>query len=468
LKNLLRIKLSQYHILIIIIALGPLLNSLDSTMVTIALPTITRSFQINTGTASWLVISYFLVLSSVLLAFGKLGDIIGFKKIFMSGLAVFTIGSILCTIAPDFYLLIAFAIIQALGAAMILAVSSAMVSTFLPSNIRGMALGYVSTVTMLGVAVAPLIGGMITTYLGWRWIFLINVPIGICAIIAGKYMLPTDVPSSPNQAFDIIGTLLILLCISSLTYALSAGDDKGWSSPFILALFATFLILLAVFVAWERRQQQPLVNLHLFDDRTFTYANIASLLFMLVVQGLIFLMPFYLELVKGLQPDFSGLILSALALAMVVAAPIGGSLSDRHGSRKICFTTSLVILIGMILVASFGIATSLAFIVISLAFMGLGVGGFSSPNVKQILEHAPSNEQGVASSLFMTGRRMGSLFGIAIFESLFSGTVLANLKPGETIFDASPHLLISGFHLAFMAGVLICVAISIFALASRD
>jgi MFS family permease len=198
-------RLSYYNILIIIIALGPLLNSLDSTMVTIALPTISRSFQTSAGTASWLVIAYFLVLSSVLLAFGKLGDIMGFKKVFMSGLAVFTVGSILCTIAPDIYLLIGFAILQALGAAMILAVSSAMVSTFLPPRIRGMAFGYVSTVTMLGVAVGPLFGGAITTYLGWRWIFLLNVPIGICAIVVSKNLLPSDAPTSPNEAFDFIG-----------------------------------------------------------------------------------------------------------------------------------------------------------------------------------------------------------------------------------------------------------------------
>jgi EmrB/QacA subfamily drug resistance transporter len=453
---------------IVIIALGPLLNSLDSTMVAIALPTISQAFQTNAGTSSWLVIAYFLVLASVLLAFGKLGDIMGFKKVFMRGLAVFTIGSILCTIAPDIYLLIVFAIIQALGAAMILAVSSAMVSTFLPSQIRGMALGYVSTVTMLGVALGPLFGGGITTYLGWRWIFLVNVPIGICAFIVSRDVLANDSPSSPNESFDSIGAGLIILSITSLTYALSTADDRGWTSPSILALFAAFLIFLSTFVAWERRQSQPLVDLHLFGDRTFVFANIASLLFMLVVQGLIFLMPFYLELVKGLKPDASGLILSALALAMMVAAPIGGRLSDRIGSRKICFAMSLVIIAGMILVASFGISTSIAFIAASLGFMGLGVGGFSSPNIKQILEHAPLNKQGVASSLFMTGRRMGSVLGIAIFESFFSGAVMPHLKTGETIFDASSPILMSGFRLAFMAGVLVCIATSIFSLASRD
>jgi EmrB/QacA subfamily drug resistance transporter len=420
------------------------------------LPTISRSFQTNAGTASWLVIAYFLVLSGILLAFGKLGDIIGFKKVFMSGLAVFTVGSILCTIAPDIYLLIGFAILQALGAAMILAVSSAMGSTFLPPNIRGMALGYVSTLTMLGVAIGPLFGGAITTYLGWRWIFLLNVPIGICTIIVSRDLLPNDSPSSPNEAFDFIGAGLILLSITALTYALSTGDDRGWTSPFILGMFVAFLIFLAAFVAWERRQSPPLVDLHLFDDHTFAYANIASLLFMLVVQGLIFLMPFYLELVKGLQPDASGLVLSSLALAMVVAAPIGRSLSDRIGSRKICLAMSLAIIISMILVSSFGIFTSIAFIVASLALMGLEVGGFSSPNVKQILEHAPMDKQGVASSMFMTARRMGSVFGIATFESLFSGAVLPYLNPGESIFNASSPLLVSGFRYAFMAGVL-CV-----------
>lgn len=454
--------------MILIIALGPLLNSLDSTMVSIALPTISRSFQTDAGTASWLVIAYFLVLSGVLLAFGKLGDIMGFKRVFMSGLAVFTIGSILCTIAPSIYLLIGFAILQALGAAMILAVSSAMVSTFLPSQMRGMALGIVSTVTMLGVAVGPLFGGAITTYLGWRWIFLLNVPIGISAIIVGKHLLPDDAPSTPDEAFDFIGAGLILLSITSLTYALSKGDDLGWTSSFLLALFAAFLIFLSAFVAWERRQTQPLVDLRLFDDHTFIYANTASLFYMLAVQGLIFLLPFYLELVKGLQPDASGLVLSALAFAMVVAAPVGGSLSDRIGSQKICLAMSLVVITGMILVASFGISTSIVFIVETLALMGVGVGGFSSPNIKQILEHAPCDRQGVASSLFMTGRRMGSVLGIAIFESFFSGAVLPNLNPGATIFDASSAILINGFHVAFMAGVFVCVATSLFVLASRD
>jgi MFS family permease len=228
-----------------------------------------------------------------------------------------------------------------------------------------------------------------------------------------------------------------------------------------MASFVAFLLFLSTFVAWERKQSQPLVDLHLFVARTFAYANMASLLFMLVVQGVIFLMPFYLELVKGLQPNISGLVLSALALSMVIAAPIAGSLADRTDSRKICFATSLIIIVGMILVASFGSSTPLAFVVVSLAFMGLGV-------IKQIVENAPSDKQGVASSLFMTGRRMGSVLGIAVFESLFSGAVIPRLTPGETIFDASPQLLVGGFHFAFTAGVIICVVVSLVSLAAGD
>jgi EmrB/QacA subfamily drug resistance transporter len=432
------------------------------------LPTIFRSFQVSAGAGSWLVIAYFLVLSSVLLLFGRLGDVIGFKKVFMSGLVVFSLGSVLCTIAPSIHLLIGFAIIQALGAAMILAVSSAMVSTFLPSEIRGMALGYVSTITVLGIAAGPLFGGVITTYLGWRWIFLLNVPIGICAIVLGIRLLPKDSPSLPGNRVDFIGAGLIFLSIMSLTYALNVGSEWGWTSVSILAMFAAFIVVLFVFLIWEMRQSQPLVNLHVFNDRTFAYANIASLLFMLVFQGSIFLLPFYLELVKGLRPDASGMILSVLALAMVVMAPAAGTLSDHTGSRRICFAMSLIVLVGMVLIASFGVSTTLTFIIASLALMGIGGGGFSSPNIKQIMDHAPSNEQGVASGLFMTGRRVGSVLGIALFESVFSGAIFPYLNSGETVFDASAQVLVKGFGLAFTAGVFVCLLTILFASMCRD
>ncbi|MFA5416675.1 MAG: DHA2 family efflux MFS transporter permease subunit, partial [Methanoregula sp.] len=306
-----------FNLLILSISLASFMSALDGTIVNIALPTISKGFDISSSTVSWVATIYLLVMAGCVLIFGKLSDGIGFKKVFLAGFVIFTLGSFSCGLLPDllssFPVLIGSRAFQAVGGAMITAIAPAMITAYIPMAQKGKAMGIIMTVAALGTAIGPTIGGVLTQFLSWHWIFFINVPVGIIALILGAKVIPATMPHDKPAGFDKAGALLIFTGLAALLFAVSEGQTLGWNSPSIIGALALAVITLGYFVWHELKAADPLLELRLFKNRNFLFTNLIMSLVFFSFAGINYLLPFYLQYVKGFGTSDSGLILTSLS-----------------------------------------------------------------------------------------------------------------------------------------------------------
>jgi EmrB/QacA subfamily drug resistance transporter len=255
-------------LMVMSIALATFMSSLDASIVSIAIPTITDYFHTSTSVVSWIIIIYGLMLSSLLLTFGKLADIVGFKKLFLIGLILFTAGSVLSGMATSIETLIAFRGLQGVGGSILAALTLAMVSRYLPEESKGKGLGIVSTFLALGVALGPVIGGLLTQYISWQWIFYVNVPFCIIAIVMGLKYVPADLGKKGSlKGFDIPGAVLFFACVFAFLLAMNLGNQKGWTSLLIIGLFLLAIVFLVLFLLNERKAKVPMLNRSIVSNR---------------------------------------------------------------------------------------------------------------------------------------------------------------------------------------------------------
>ena len=451
-------------IILAIIAFAMFMASLDASIVNISLPTIAEWFNTDMGLVSWVVMGYLLVLSGLMLACGRLGDIWGFRRVFIAGFAVFTAGSLLCGLATSIGLLIAFRVIQGIGAAAIEAIAPAMIAVSLPAEKRGWALGILMTIISLSIALGPILGGFITEYLGWHWVFFVNVPIGILAVALAIRYLPPDVVPPQAGRFDTSGAVLILVALGTLLFPLNQGLYLGWTSPLVIGSFAASLLCWALFFFHERRCETPLIDMRLFSVPNYLRGNIAGMLLLMAFAGSEFLLPFFFELARGISTEMVGMLLAVPAVALMVCGPVAGTLSDRYGSRGIMIGASLLSVVTFCLFSLFDASTGLVFIIAALALEGIAVGLFMPPNMSLILGSGGQEAGGVASGVMMTLRNFGAVLGIAVM-----GTIAMHGFPGAMAGQApAPDLLVPGFHAAFLAGVLICLAVTVAAVFVKE
>jgi len=443
-------------LILAIISFAVFMASLDSSIVNISLPSIATFFDVDISIISWVVLSYALMLAGLLLVFGKLGDVHGFRRIFIIGFALFTAGSLLCGLSGSINQLIAFRALQGIGASALDAIAPAMLVMYLPAEKRGWALGILATVVSFGIAAGPILGGFITEYLSWHWIFFINVPVGILAILLAYRYFPADSAVQRQGSFDTTGSALVLLALVTLLFALNQGLDFGWTSPMILGSFALSVILFALFVIHERRCSAPLFDPALFASRNYLAGNIAGTLLMFAYAGTEFLLPFYFELVQGWSTEVAGLLLAVPAIALMVAGPVAGTLSDRIGSRMLTTGAALFAGFTLYLFSLFGPATSPAFIIATLVLFGIAIGIFFPPNMSLILGSGGSEGGGVASGVMMTLRNTGAVFGVALFGTIVV-QVVSGLMIRSQVIDASPAILSAGFPAAFAGGIVLCL-----------
>ncbi|MDP2797251.1 MAG: DHA2 family efflux MFS transporter permease subunit [Methanoregula sp.] len=423
-------------------------------------------FEIKSEKSELIICStYFFAIQVVeagfLLAFGKLGDIHGFRRIFIAGFAVFTLGSLLCGLSNTIYHLIAFRVLQGIGGAALVAVAPAMVVVFLPADKRGWAFGIIATVVSLGIAAGPILGRFLTEYLSWHWIFFINVPFGIAAVCAAYFLFPKDRAVHSTGKFDVAGSVLICAALTTLLYPLNQGLSLGWTSPAILGLFVLSLILWISFFVHERRCSDPLVDLTLFRNRNFNLGNSTGLLMMLSYAGAEFLLPFFFENIHGYTPSVAGLLLAVPAVALMVVGPAAGAFSDKYGSRAITSIAALLAAISFSLFSMFTMTTSLGFIIAALILFGIAVGLFFPPNMSQILTDGGGDgrSEGVVSSVMMTIRNTGSVLGVALFSTIVVQVILG-LSPhaaDATTGAIPPQIFVAGFQFAFVFGIILSI-----------
>jgi DHA2 family metal-tetracycline-proton antiporter-like MFS transporter len=450
---------SDQKFILAIIACAAFMATLDSTIVNISLPTMAGWFHTDIGVVSWVVMAYLLVLSGLMLSCGRLGDIHGFRRVFLIGFAVFSLSSLFCGLSGSISLLIFFRILQGAGAAAVQALTPAMIARYLPEENRGWAFGILMTVVSLGIAGGPVLGGYITEFLGWHWIFFINVPIGILGLLFSFRFLPQDTLPENAARFDSAGAVLILLSLATLLFPLNQGLYHGWTSPVVIGSFLISILFWILFFMHERRFESPLIDMSLFTSRTYLLGNIAGMLIILSFAGTEFLLPFYFENIHGFSTDSTGILLAVPAAALMVAGPVAGRVSDRSGSRWIMAGAALIASLALFLYSLLSPASVLPFIIITLIIEGCAVGLFMPPNMSLILGSVEEERGGVASSVMMTLRNAGGMLGIALFGTIAMQFILMHGAEGYT--GITPEPMMNGFSTAFLSGAAFCIIAAI-------
>ncbi len=439
------------------VSVGTFMATLDGSIVNISLPSIQAAFGIDLTVVEWVSIAYLVVVGTVLLPFGRLGEVLTFRRVYLTGFAVFTISSVLCGAAPSPGTLIAFRVVQGIGAGMLQAMGPAIVArTFGPGE-RGRALGLNAISVSLGLTLGPVLGGILTELATWRAVFFVNLPIGILAIVWAARVLP-DEQRQGGQTFDIPGAVLSGVALLTLLLALTQGESLGWTSPEIVVLISTFLVTAALFLWVERRAVQPMIDLGLFAIRGFSAGNASVVIAFAGLFTATFLLPFLLERGAGYQPIEAGLLLTPVPVIGALVAPFSGSLSDRIGSRLPASIGIAVMAVGLLSLSQLEPGFGPVDLVWRLGLIGLGQGLFMSPNSSAVLGSVPRPRIGTASGTLAQMRIDGQALGIAASGAIVAARVPAHLAQlsGLSPAEASARALALGIRDAFVVAGVVC------------
>ena len=391
---------------------------LDSTVVNLALPTIQRKLNANMAELQWIVDAYVLLLASLLLTGGTLGDLFGRRKAFIGGLALFTLSSLACALAPSIGILIAARAVQGVGAAVMMpSTLSVLTNTFPDPRERAQAIGMWAGVSGLALAVGPVVGGSMVDSFGWQSIFLINVPIGLIAVLVAWRFVPESAQRE-GRSLDLPGQVLAIVGLAALTYAFIEANTYGWSSARIVALFAVAAVTLAAFVAVEARSTSPMLRLGFFRNLTFTGANLVGLIISFGFFGIIFFMSLFWQNVQGYSPTRSGVLSLPMTLGVMTAAIVSGRVVGRIGARMPITLGLAMTGSGLLLLITVHATSPYSAMWPWLVLIGLGNGMVMSPMTTAIMSTVPGNRAGMASATSNTMRQTGGVFGIAVLGSI--------------------------------------------------
>ncbi len=448
-----------------ILAIGIFMATLDSSIVNISLPTIARFFGVPlNGAIEWVIIAYLIVIAGVLLTVGRLADMVGRKNLWIAGLVVFTVGSAICGAAPTLLVLIIARAFQGLGGALIMSVSPAMLTSAFPPEERGRALGMNAVFVALGTSIGPTLGGLITASFSWRWIFYVNVPLGIVGVLATLFVLK-ERQARTRGRFDPAGAVLLAVGLVTLTLGLSFGQEWGWNSPALLVTLACSVLALALLIFVEQRVADPIIDFSLLRNRVFVSANVSLIMAFLALFAVSFMLPFYLEELHGFSVVESGLLLSPLPLTIAVIAPFSGSLADKFGTRWLAAGGMTICCVGLFLISLLNAQSSLWGIIWPLLVTGVGQAMFQSPNNSALMGSAPRSRQGVAAGFLATGRVVGQSISVALAGAIFTslgGAIAGALLVQDTHRSPSAmHALQSTFTTAFHAAFIVCAVIAV-------
>lgn len=418
-----------------------------SSSVNIALPAIEAEFAIDAVLLGWVASSYLLAAAMFLVPFGRLADIVGRKKIFTYGTLVYTTASLLATLSPSASWLIAWRALQGIGGSMIFGTGVAMVTSVFPAGERGKALGINTAATYLGLSLGPVLGGFLTQNLGWRSIFLINVPLGLFIITLVLWKLTGEWAAARGEKFDLAGSVVYSLSLVAIMYGFSRlpAAAGGW-------LLLAGLLGIVAFIWWEARAPSPVLNINLFRrSLAFTFSNLAALANYSATFAVGFLLSLYLQYIQGLSPQNAGLVLVAQPVVMALFSPVAGRLSDRIEPGIVASIGMAVTTTGLVLFAFLNEQTSLALVVASLVFVGLGFALFSSPNTNAVMSSVDKRFYGVASATLGTMRLIGQTFSLGIAVLIFALYIgRARITP-----EYYP-LFLTSMKLAFIIFALLC------------
>ena len=444
--------------LLAVTSLGALLASITSGSLIIALPEILRDLHTDLFAVMWIIVGYTLVLTVLVLNAGRVADRFGRAATYVLGSAAFTLASVFCAVAPGAELLIAGRIAQGIGAAFMFANSAALVTDAFRRNELGRALGINAMVVGAGLILGPIVGGWLTGF-GWRWVFWFNVPIGVVATAAAWLVLVERHAAQRELTIDWWGSAVYLAALLALMTSLAFGGLYGWATWWVIGGFVVAVALTPLLIWVESRAQHPLLDLSLFRDRLFTMGNLTGLLNGVARYGVLFLLVFYLQGVKGEDPVTAGINLAPLAVGMVVFSPISGALADRWGSRLLATAGMLITGIGLAGLTFIQADTPLWQLFIWQGVVGAGAGIFNSPNTSAVMGVVPPEKRGIGAGMRAMLTNTGFVISIALAVGLLTSSmdpkVLLAIVAGVQTGTAGIAMggFITALHVAFWAGV---------------
>ena len=431
--------------------------TLDGSIVNVALPVMTNALNVTSASIQLVVTSYLIIISATILLFGRLGDMIGKSKIFIFGIGLFTLGSLLCGITSTLSFLVLSRVIQAIGAAGTMANSQGIITEVFPPNERGRALGINGTFVALGSLLGPAVGGFILDVSKWEYIFLINVPIGIITLILGIKLLP-KATKSIKEKLDGFGAILFVFAIVPLFVALGKGQEIGFTNPIILGCFAVSVMAFILFVMVERRQQNPLLQLEIFKNKLFSLSIFCAFLSFIAIFCSNIIQPFYLQDARGFSPSTAGLVMMTYPLVISVIAPVSGYLSDKFGSALLTLIGLSLTTLGLFLMSSLTDYSSKISMVVFTAVMALGNGLFQAPNNSLVMSSVPRDKLGIAGSVNALIRNLGMICGIALSTIILYNRMSYKIGYHVTDFVAGRNdVFIYGMRIVYITAALICL-----------
>ncbi|WP_119069893.1 DHA2 family efflux MFS transporter permease subunit [Rubrobacter indicoceani] len=409
------------------VSVGTFMATLNTSIVNVSLPTIAADLGVAVTEVEWIVIAYLLSTGVLLLTFGRLGDVLGYHRLYVAGFAVFAVAGTVCGFAGGIGTLTGLRVVQGIGAAAVQAVGPAIVSSTFDDSERGKALGINAISVSVGLALGPTLGGLIAEVLSWRWIFFINFPIGVIGLVWVMRVLPRSSTSS-DQTFDPTGAVIAGGMLFALLFALVEGADLGWSSPTIITLLALALVLFIAFIVVELRMEQPMFDLRLFAVRPFAAGSFSLLVAFVALLSALYLMPFFLQNGQGLTVLQAGLLITPLSLTTLVVAPFSGALSDRIGTTVLPTVGLGFIALGVFSLTTMDAGTTGLGVVWRMVLIGFGLGVFNSPNQSAIIGSVPRRRLGTASGTIAQMRITGQVLGVAASGAILSARIPEHLR----------------------------------------
>ena len=436
------------------VALGTLTSVINHGSMSVALPTIAQHFGADLSTAQWVVIAEGLAISALILPMGRLSDIVGRKRVYFTGLVIFAGAALMAAGSQSIIALIGFKAVQGLGAAMTQGTGMAMVTSVFPAEERGKGIGSHASVVGTGGVLGPVIGGFLITALDWRWVFYVNVLMGICAMAAVLLLIRSDAfrQDSRDRKYDFPGAALSTAVLLTFLLAVSNGSRMGWISPPIMAAALGFIGFLSAFIWWELRSPSPMLDMGLFRSRVFSIGISTNFTSFLGITSARFLLPFYLQAALGYTPALVGLVLLPNAVSRIVMGPLSGRLSDRYGWKLFNIIGLLLSAAGLFALATLTVSSSVVLILAAILLQSSGSGLFQSPNSASIFSAADSSRHGVVAAFVNLSRNSGNVTGIAIAASIVTAVMVSGgYEPNiNAVLEAGPG---SGLLNSFMAGL---------------
>ncbi|MGZ4412291.1 MAG: MFS transporter [Gaiellaceae bacterium] len=447
---------------LVAVAIGLFMIMLDNTIVNVALPSIRRGLGIGISELEWIVTAYALTFGTLLLTGGKLADLLGRRRIFITGTVIFTASSLVCGLANGAGMLIGARTAQGVGAALMNPATLSIITTTFPPRQRGTAIGIWAGVAALALAIGPLLGGLLTEHLGWSWIFFVNVPVGVIGVIAARAFIDESRDTSHEQRLDLPGLLASGIGLFALTFAMIEANRPGWGwgSPQILALLVFSVLALGAFVLLERHQRMPMLDLSLFRNSTFSGANAVMLLVGLAMFGVFFYVSIYMQTVLGYSPVQAGAAFLPMTVLIILVAPQAGRVTDRIGPRWLMVAGMSLVTASLLLFSRLGVASSFWTLLPALVCGGFGMALAMSPTTAAAMHAVPPAKAGVGSAVINSMRQIGGSIGIALMGAIvatsFGGG--ASASPADYVHGMRLGLLVSA-GIAFSAAVIAALTV---------